>query len=98
MKPEAKRNEEKRRRARARIHDTYKAVGVNLIPKGCMAQALIPQQRLSGMGPDAVQVQAGRPGKRRRNTPQRRGDRRDRHRRHGRKSDIYGKSLNRDAG
>jgi len=39
MKPEAKRNEEKHRRARARIHDTYKAVGVDLIPKGRMAQA-----------------------------------------------------------
>jgi hypothetical protein len=59
MKPEAKRNEEKRRRARARIHGTYKAVGVNLIPKGCMAQALVPQPRLSGMDPGAVQVHAG---------------------------------------
>ena len=48
MKPEAKRNEEKRRRARARIHDTSKAVGVNLIPKGRMVQAPVPQQRLSG--------------------------------------------------
>ncbi|WP_153283640.1 hypothetical protein [Variovorax paradoxus] len=57
MKPEAKRNEEKRRRARARIHDTYKAVGVNLIPKGCMAQALV---RSNGFWhrPDAVQVHA----------------------------------------
>ena len=59
MKPEAKRNAEKRRRARARIHDKYKAVGVNLIPKGHMAQALVPQQRLSGLDSDAVQVQAG---------------------------------------
>ena len=59
MKPEAKRNEEKRRRARARIHDTYKAVGVHLIPKGPMVQAPVPQQRLSGMAPDAAQVQAG---------------------------------------
>jgi hypothetical protein len=59
MKPEAKRNEEKRRRARARIHDTYKAVGVHLIPKGHMVQALIPPQGLSGLDPDAVQVQAG---------------------------------------
>ena len=59
MKPEAKRNEEKRRRARARIHGTYKAVGVNLIPKGRMVPALVPQQLLSGMDPDAVQVHAG---------------------------------------
>jgi hypothetical protein len=57
-KPEAKRNEEKRRRASARIHDTYKAVGVHLIPKGRMVQAPPPtqQQRLSGTDPDAVQV------------------------------------------
>ncbi|KLN52874.1 hypothetical protein [Variovorax paradoxus] len=58
MKPEAKRNEEKRRRARARIHDKYKAVGVNLIPKAHMVQALIPPQRFSGMNPDAIQVHA----------------------------------------
>ena len=58
MKPEAKRNEEKHRRARARIHDTYKAMGVNLIPKGRMAQAPTTQQRLSGMNLEAVQVQA----------------------------------------
>ena len=58
MKPEAKRNAEKRRRARARIHDTYKAVGVNLISKGRMVPALVPQQRLSGMNLEAVQVQA----------------------------------------
>ncbi|MDP9968838.1 hypothetical protein J2W39_000061 [Variovorax paradoxus] len=59
MKPEAKRNEEQRRRARARIHDTYKAVGVNLIPKGRMVQAPVPQQRLSRMAQDAVHVQVG---------------------------------------
>ncbi|WP_232080836.1 hypothetical protein [Variovorax sp. SRS16] len=52
MKPEAKRNEEKRRRARARTHGKYKAVGVNLIPKGCIAQALVPQQWPSGMSPE----------------------------------------------
>jgi hypothetical protein len=55
MKPEAKRNEEKRRRARARIHGKYKAVGANLIPKGHMAQALAPQQRL----PARTQPQSG---------------------------------------
>ncbi|WPH16292.1 hypothetical protein [Variovorax paradoxus] len=59
MKPEAKRNEEKRRRARARIHGKYKAVGANLIPKGRMALVLQSQQLLSGMDPDAVQVHAG---------------------------------------
>jgi hypothetical protein len=60
-KPEAKRNAVKRRRARARIHGKYKAVGVHLIPKGRMVQAPppTPQQRLPGMAPDAVQVQAG---------------------------------------
>ncbi|MGJ7524916.1 hypothetical protein [Variovorax sp. GB1P17] len=68
MKPEAKRNEEKRRRARARIHGKYKAVGVNLIPKGHhVVQAPTPLQRLSGTDPDAVQLRASRPGKRHRN-------------------------------
>jgi hypothetical protein len=57
MKPEAKRNKVKRRRARARIHGACKAVGVHLIPKGSMAQASAPQHRRSGTDPDAVQVQ-----------------------------------------
>jgi len=59
MKPEAKRNAEKRRRARARIHGKYKAMGANLIPKGRMAQAQVPRNGFPGMDPDAVQVHAG---------------------------------------
>lgn len=54
-----KRNEEQRRRARARIHAQYKAVGVALFPKGRMAPALEPQQQRSSMDSVAAECQAG---------------------------------------
>ncbi|WP_157608982.1 hypothetical protein [Variovorax sp. Root411] len=49
MKPEAKRNEEQRRRARARIHGKYKAVGADLFSQGTHELGTRPKQQRSGM-------------------------------------------------
>jgi len=68
-KPEAKRNEEQRRRARARIHGKYKAVGADLFSQRTHEPGTRSKQQHSGMDPPAPERQSSRLAKTRKNAP-----------------------------
>jgi hypothetical protein len=79
MKPEAKRIEEKRRRARARIHGKYKAVGVGLFSQRTHKPGNRPEATAFRHGPPAPECRGSHLAKTRKNAPPHRSGMQGRH-------------------